>query len=177
MMADRHHEQPAHADAFDARERGFSMLELVVAMAIFAVFLVALLELQREAISFDRTIRIDWTPNAYPTSVASRLRRDVQEASSYPAEFLHFRQSPQTLILRRSAETPPRTVIYEFDPASSRRREYVGEDPAAFWEARETPRFIVDAAEGLNGEIGVSLRGFDATNRLVVEGDFFPRAR
>lgn len=162
-----------------ARERcaGFTMLELVVAMAIFAVFLAALLELQREAISFDRTIRFEWMRNSYPTAVAARLRKDVQEASSYPASFLHFRQSPQMLLLRRSADTPVRTIIYEFDATSARRREYSGEDPTSYWETRDTPHFFIDAAEGSNGETGVALRGFDRQNRLVVEGSFFPRAR
>jgi len=157
--------------------RGASLLELLIALSIFGVFLIVIMVLQREAIRFDRQVQIQWKDHVHPSAIAARLERDVREASSYPASFLHFTQSSSTLLLRRSGNGPQQTIIYEFENGMTRRREYKNESPEHYWEARGVPRFVVTAITSESGNVGVQLTGIDARSRIIIENAFFPRAR
>jgi len=157
--------------------RGASLLELLVALSLFGAFLVVIMVLQREVFRFDRELQFQWRDHVHPAAVASRLQRDVRESSSYPASFLYFTQSSSTLLLRRSGNGPPHTIVYEFEQGLTRRREYKNDVPENYWEARGVPQFVVSAITSESGNVGVGLTGIDARSRIIIENAFFPRAR
>ncbi len=160
------------------RQRGYSAIEVVVALAIFALLIVILVGLERELIRFDRQMRVNFFTHPQPMSVVARVRRDVLDSRGYPATFLTYKQTPSLLILDISrADGKNRTAIYDFSiPNMARRTEYVDADLASQWTAQAVPPFLIDSFELPNGKTAVRLMARDDKGRLAIDEIFAPRA-
>lgn len=153
--------------------RGASLLELVVAMAVFGLFLLIVAALSGEFRRADQTIRFAWFRHPETVTIATRVRRDILGASGYPAEFQGMEQEPTRLILDAGQA---RTIVWTFGE-TVQRDAWKGSSLASTWKARAAPAFTVDAWETPNGETGVRLIGRDADGGLIVEQLVIPRAR
>lgn len=155
-------------------QRGAGLLELVVAMAVFGIFLLILTSLAGEYRRLDRQIQFGWFIHPDDMAVATRMRRDVNDSIGYPESFGDQEQTPATLLL---AGTGARTVVWTFDENEVRRDEWKGSAPVASWTARATRRFEIEAWSGADGSTGVRLIGKTAEGRVVVDRLFVPRPR
>lgn len=153
---------------------GSSLIELVVAMAVFGVFLLILTALAGEYRRLDRQLRYAWFVHPDDMAVATRLRRDVLDSRGYPDSFGTDQQTPTTLLLSRSAA---RTVVWRFAESSVRREEWKGAVLVETWTAKATRRFEIDAWEAPDGATGVHLIGRTDEGRTVVDRVFAPRPR
>lgn len=153
--------------------RGASLVELVVAMAVFGFFLLIIAALSGEFRRADETIRFAWFRHPETISIATRIRRDILASSGYPSAFQGMEQEPTRLILDAG---PARTIVWTFGEIVQR-DAWQGSTIEATWKARAAPAFSVDAWETPNGETGVRLIGRDGNGGLIVDQLVIPRAR
>ncbi|HSN69223.1 MAG TPA: type II secretion system protein [Thermoanaerobaculia bacterium] len=154
--------------------RGAGLLELVVAMAVFGVFLLILTSLAAEYRRLDRGIRFGWFIHPDDMAVATRMRRDVNDSVGYPESFGDLEQTPTTLLLSGQGA---RTIVWTFSDDAVRRDEWKGNVLVASWTARATRRFEIGAWSGADGSTGVHLVGKTAEGRVIVDRLFVPRPR
>jgi hypothetical protein len=153
------------------------MVEVLAAMAIFSIFLLVLVGLQREFILFDREMRVQMFSHPAPLSVLARLQRDILDSTSYPTEFREWSQSPETLLLKLPGDEGSTVVVWDFsDPSVVRRLEF-GKDAANDeWVARAVPRYEIGSYEMPGGHVAVRVRSYDDEGRLSVDRVIRPRA-
>lgn len=154
--------------------RGMTLIELIVAMAIFSIFLVILGLITTEFRRFERDLRLRWFAHPEDLSVLVRLRRDVSDSRGYPVSKGSFTQSPQTLLLDLGAAT---TAVWEFGDGTVRRTEWKGESIQLEWSARATPTYEISSWTLPDGETAVRLTGRDAKGRIGVDQTFRPHAK
>lgn len=164
---------------------GFTMLELVVAMAIFGSFLVLLMSLTGLMRSTEERLTIDYMTHPQISAVLSRLRKDVQDAhGSDPYLTSHdgFTQSPKTLLIESvQANGGVQKIVWDFSkPGEVRRRAYnVG--VVTEWVARGLPPdfssdFAIDAVEIPGRPWGVRITARDKEGNVAIDQILQPRA-
>lgn len=160
------------------KRNGYSLVEVLAVMAIFSIFLLVLVGLQREFVKYDREMRVRMFSHPAPLAVLARLQRDILDSTSYPDSYEEWTQSPDTLLLRVPEDTGTRTVVWDFTtPATVRRLEYTTPSDSSEWIARAVPEYEIGSYEMPDGRIAVRVRSFDEKGRLSVDRFILPRAR
>jgi prepilin-type N-terminal cleavage/methylation domain-containing protein len=162
------------------RSRGYTLIELVVAMSIMCIFLGILLTLTLEMFGWEKRLPINFLKHPQIIAVLSRMRRDVLDAhGTDPYRDAHdgYESSEKTLILETvSASGGVQIVVWDFsDPEVAVRRMYnVGN--ASQWSAFGVPiDFTIEAAEIAGRTPGVRLIAKDRKGRTSIDQTFFPR--
>jgi prepilin-type N-terminal cleavage/methylation domain-containing protein len=166
------------------RRSGYTLLEMVVAMAIFAVVTFILLSLTRELAFWERRLKLDFLRHPQIVAVISRMRRDVADAWSenpYAATAPGYSNTPKTLVLwTLNAAGGQETIVWDFsNPGVVERRAYAAGDTKV-WRARGVPRdFTADIESATNpspfGIVGVRIKAVDSRGRVAIDQTFFPR--
>lgn len=162
------------------RERGFTLLETVVAMAIFAVFLAILFTLTSEMRGYEKRLPISMQKHPQMMSVIARVRRDVEDglgANPYLGTFNEYEASPKVLLLEILVNGGKQTIVWDFrTPGEARRRAYnVG--LADEWVARGLPaQFIVGAEVITTSKFATRLTAKDQQGRIAIDTIIQPRA-
>ena len=160
------------------RRRGYALVEVLASIAIFMVFLLVLVGLQREFIRFDREMRVQMFTHPAPLSVLARLQRDILDSSSYPTEYEEWTQTGETLLLEVPAKDESSTVIWDFtNPAIAKRLEFRDGTLLAEWEARAVPAYEIGSYEMPDGRTAVRVRSYDDHGRLSIDRIVTPRAK
>ena len=85
------------------RQRGYTLLEIVVAMAVFGIFLMILAQLTSEMHDYQRRLPVNMHKHPMVIAVLARLRRDVLDAY-YHEPYLNshdgYVSSPKVLIVQ-----------------------------------------------------------------------------
>lgn len=159
--------------------RGFSMLELVVSVALFGVFLLILTGLATQMATLERTFRLELLTHPQTMAVLSRVQRDVQSSVAYPASHGAFAQNPRTLLLTLPGDAKGTvTVVYDFSTDHQvRRLAFQGETSLPAWIARGTARYEVGSFEMPDERVAVRLRGRDRKGRMAVDQIYQPHPR
>jgi prepilin-type N-terminal cleavage/methylation domain-containing protein len=163
------------------RRRGYTLIELLVAMSIMCIFLGILLTLTLEMFGWEKRLPINFLKHPQIIAVIARMRRDVLDAhGTKPYRWEHdgYRGSEKTLILETVTATGGvQMVVWDFStPGMAVRRAYnVGN--VTQWVARGVPiDFIIDAVEVEGRTPGVRLTAKDRNGRTSIDQIFFPRA-
>lgn len=161
------------------RQGGYSLLEVVVAMSVFLVFMFIVCTLFLEVQRVEKQWPINFMVHPQVSAVVSRLRKDVLDATTpyYPSSYLTYTQSPTTLILYSlQASGFAQTVVYDFStPGEVRRRSYSVGAVTSDWVARGVPRFVVTDFPLPNHPTSVRIRAFDQRGKLAIDQIFQPR--
>lgn len=160
------------------RRRGFTLMEVVVTMAIFGVFLIIIVSLTLEMRKNEARYPINFMLHPEVGGVIARLRKDVVDTIYYPAEFAGYSQSKKTLLLYTLKTTGfAATVIYDFSTDGEvHRKEYNATSLVGDWVARGVPSFEVGDFTLDTGQDATRIRAYDSNKKLAIDEIFLPRA-
>jgi prepilin-type N-terminal cleavage/methylation domain-containing protein len=158
------------------RRRGFTLLEMVAALAIFGVLILILTALESEMVRYDRSLRLAFLQHPSPAAVLARVRRDVLDSHGYPASFGSWSQSASTLILSGTDEAgSEETIVYDFRGLSSvRRMTFRGAAQTSQWAAGHLPRFIISSYDMPDGSTAVRIQAYE-NGTLTIDQILLPR--
>lgn len=175
------------------RERGFTLLEVVVSMVLFGIFLMILVVLTAEMNNYEKKLPINFMKHPQVSAVVSRLRRDVLDASSGipgttpylpqwpPGPDPQYTNSKQLLIIRTmEPDLKLKTVVWDFrEEGIVTRRSYNVGVPTD-WIARGLPPdisyFDLGAEQIAGRDWAVRLKAVDKKGRVALDQIFQPRA-
>ena len=160
------------------RERGYSMMEIVVVMALFGMFLFILVTLTSEMRRNEKKWPVNFFSHPDVGAVMARLRRDVLDSTSFPDSIDKYTQSPTTLIVYTiNADGTAETVAWDFSvPGEVHRLAYKATLKSSEWKALEVPIFV-SSLEPLESrdEQAVHIRAIDKDGKLAIDEIFVPR--
>ena len=166
------------------RQRGFTLMEVVVTMAIFGVFLMIVGALTLEMRGNEKRYPVNFMQHPQVIAVLSRLKRDVQDSfgsNPYPdsAGEGKYQQSPKTLIVQTIVGGGAQTVVWDFSkPGEVDRISYNVGVPTE-WVARGLPPEFaaqMDAVETPGHPYGVRILAADKNKKLAIDQYLQPRA-
>ena len=166
------------------RVAGYTLLEVIVAMAVFGMFLLILGILTVEMRAQEKRMPVNFMRHPQVAVLITKLRRDVLDAYAgdpYPPSFQGYTQSPKTLIVQSLQETGGvQTIVWDFrTPGQVQRRAWNVGVPTT-WTARGLPEDFssmeVDAI-GIPGRPwGVRVTARDGRGRIAIDQILQPRA-
>lgn len=160
------------------RQRGFTLMEMVVTLAIFGAFLLIIVSLTLEMRKNETKYPVNFMVHPEVSSVIARLRKDVFDTKYYPAEFKGYSQSASTLILYTLRTSGfGETVIYDFGTKGEvHRKAYNATDLVSDWTARGVPTFQIADYQLTTGQDAVRIKAYDDQGKLAIDEIFLPRA-
>ena len=160
------------------RQRGFSLMEMVVAMAIFGLFIAILGTLTYEMYFVQKKWPVNYMSHPEVGGVVARVRRDVLDSLYYPTEFEGYTQTNQTLIVYVVGQDGfAKTIVYDFRGGSNvKRLEYKSKQLESTWVAHAMPTFRVGAYTLDTGQDAVRLTAKDPEGKVAIDQIFVPRA-
>jgi prepilin-type N-terminal cleavage/methylation domain-containing protein len=160
------------------RQRGFTLLEMVVAVAIFGLFIATIGILTYEMYFVQKKWPINYMSHPEVGGVVARVRRDVLDSLFYPKEWEGFQQDKRVLIIYVVGQDGfAKTIVYDFrKDGEVRRLEYNSKALQSTWVAHAVPSFRVDDFALDNGQIAVRLVATDPGGKLAIDQIFVPRA-
>ena len=160
------------------RQRGYSMVEMLVALAIFGLFIATIGILTYEMYYVQQKWPINYLSHPEVGGVVARVRRDVLDSIYYPAEFQGFTQTKRTLIVYVIGQDGfAKTIVYDFRKDDEvRRLEYKATELQGTWIAHAVPRFEIGAYTLETGQDAVRLTAIDPKGKLAIDQIFVPRA-
>jgi prepilin-type N-terminal cleavage/methylation domain-containing protein len=167
------------------RQRGYTLLEVVIALAIFGMFLMIVASLTAEMRGYERRLPINFMKHPQIASVVMRMRRDVMDAHGsdpYKPEFNGYTQSPKVLIIEAvQPNGGVQTIVWDFSTPGEVHRKAFNVGVATEWIARGVPPefsndLVLDAV-GIPGRPwGVRLTAKDERGRIAIDQILQPRA-
>lgn len=160
-------------------QRGFTLLEVVITLAVFGVFLWIIVLLTADMNAWQKRMPVHFMAHPQVTSVLSRLRKDVLDATNpyYPAVYGSYSQTPDTLILYTLQESGfAQTVVWDFSGTGEvRRRAFSAGSEVSAWVARGVPKFRVTSYEIPDRPPSVRIQAVDAKGQLAIDQVLQPR--
>jgi prepilin-type N-terminal cleavage/methylation domain-containing protein len=166
------------------REAGYTLLEVIVAMAIFGIFIFIMLSLTRELVLYERMLKIDFTRHPQILAVIARMRHDVLDAyGSHPYRDAYdgYTNSEKTLILETLNQAGGvQMVVWDFSTPSIVVRRVYDAGSKREWKARGVPPEFsagvsIEDAPNPRGADGVHLVALDKRGRIAIDQIFLPR--
>ena len=159
------------------RERGFTLIEMLVALAIFGLFIAVIGILTYEMYFVQKKWPVNYMTHPDVGGVVARVRRDVLDSLYYPAEFEGFTQTKRTLIIYVVGQDGcGKTIVYDFRKEGEvRRLEYKSKSLESTWIAHAVPTFEIDGLTLGSGQDAVRLTAKDPGGKLAIDQFFVPR--
>ncbi|HEV7765337.1 MAG TPA: type II secretion system protein [Thermoanaerobaculia bacterium] len=169
------------------RERGFSLLEVAVSLAVFGIFLAIVFTLTAEMRNWEKRLPINFMKNPQVVSVLARLRRDVLDVHVPPNEQIYldehdgYKNGEKILILETLLPTGLQKIVWDFtEPTVVKRIAYNVGVPSV-WVARGLPPEFtsgveIKAAKFPGRVYGVRLIAKDSNGKIAIDQILQPRA-
>ena len=169
------------------RSRGFTLLEVVVAMAIFGTFLVVAFSLTSDMRKWEKNLPVNFLRNPQIISVIARMRRDVLDIqiNGKAPVYLHshdgYTMGKKTLILQTILEDGLHVIVWDFSEAGVAKRISYDVGEKSQWIARGLPPEFsagidLDAVKFDGRVYGVRLKATDSNGQLAIDQILQPRA-
>lgn len=160
------------------RVRGYSLMEVVVVMALFGVFLFIMVTLTAEMRRNEKKWPINFLARPEVGSILARVRHDILDSTSFPDTIDKYSQSPTTLILYTiNQDGTAETVVWDFNqPGEIHRLAFKATLLSSDWKALEEPVFISSLEPMESGnEQQVHIRAIDKEGKIAIDEIFVPR--
>jgi prepilin-type N-terminal cleavage/methylation domain-containing protein len=159
------------------RSRGYTLLEIVVTLAVFGIFLFIIVVLTADMRANEKRYPVNYMAHPEVGSVMARLRKDIFDTKYYPAAFQSYQQTPRTLILYTLQQTGfGETVIYDLrNQGEVHRLSFNATQQTGDWVARGVPQFQIGSFSLGDGRDAVRISATDEQNRLAIDEIFAPR--
>jgi len=162
-----------------ATQRGYTMMEVVVTLAVFGVFLFIIVILTAEIKSQEKRFPINYLSHPDASSVLARLRRDVYDAQYLPDAYQKYTRDSKTVILYCVRDGTGETVIYDFSTKGEvRRMTFAAETMTSDWVAHAVPDFTADYAYEVSStgqQPTLYISATDDKGRTAIDQIFFKR--
>lgn len=169
------------------KQRGYSLLEVVVMMSVFGAVLAIFFTLTAEMRNWEKRLPVNYMKHPQVAAVMARLRRDVLDAhvpsGPYVSEFQGYRNDEQALVFNTILPNGTiQTVVWDFrERGVVYRHAYTSEMRTATWTARGVPEAFsenvgITAAEFEDRPYGVRIRATDQNGRITIDQILQPRA-
>lgn len=162
------------------RERGFTLMEIVVVLAIFGVFLWIVVVLTADMRTWEKRMPVNFMTHPQIVAVVSRLRRDVEDATNpyYLESYKNYSMGEKTLILYRLLpEGTAETVVWDFSTDGEVTRhsltDIAGE--TSRWTAHGTPTFKIADFPVPGHPDSVRIQALDQNGKLAIDQIIQPR--
>jgi len=158
------------------QSRGFSLVEMTVALAIFGVLILVLAALEYELFRVDRAVQLDSFSHPEPAAVLARFRSDVLSCTGRPDSSGVWSQGPTTLLLTIQRNDGAETVIWDFSERKTAKRIVVRNSlVVSQWSAAGVPSYRIGTWMLDGGQQAVRLTGVDEKGGIVVDQIYAPR--
>lgn len=164
------------------RQRGYSLLEITVVLAVFGVFLYIVVMLTGEMRRQEKKYPVNFLTNPEVNSVLARFRRDIFDAKAFHDEYAGVKVSPQVFWVDTITEGgASQVVMWDFrTPGEAHRRVYnSAQVQVSEWLTRGVPLFLCGEADpGPHNSSPVEIRAFDTsgkTPKLTIYEYIIPR--
>lgn len=161
------------------RPRGYSLLEVVIALAVFGIFLMIIVGLTAEMRANEKRYPVNFMAHPEVSGVIARMRKDIYDTTRYVGEWQGYTQTSQTLVLYTLTQGGgAETVAWDFrTPGEVHRKAWVSTDLRTDWVARGLPNFTVsiDTYSLPTGQDAVRIKATDDQSRLAIDEIFVPR--
>ena len=167
------------------RQRGYTLLEMVFALAIFGILCTILFVLTAEMRFSAKHLPINMHKNPQVISVLSRMRRDVLDAASrqpYEKSYGEYTSSAKVLIVETMMPNGgQQTVVWDFRTPGEVRRRAFNVGVADDWVTRGLPvdfsNLEIDAVKtGTNAAWATRITARDEKGRIAIDTILQPRA-
>jgi prepilin-type N-terminal cleavage/methylation domain-containing protein len=159
------------------RERGYTLMEVVVSMAIFGIFLFIVVLMTAEMRRNEKRWPVNYFANPEAGSVLARMRRDISDSTAILDNYQSYSRSASTLIVYTILpDGTGETVVWDLTtPGEVHRRGFKATQLSSEWTARGLPIFTFDSESLPSGRDAVRVRAIDKENRLAIDELFVPR--
>lgn len=159
------------------RARGFTLMEVVVTLALFGAFLAIIVVLTAEMRKNEARYPINYMAHPEVGSLMARMRKDILDTTYYPAEFQGYSQTPKTLLLYTLRQTGfAETVIYDFRARGEvHRKAFNATQLTGDWIARGVPQFEIGSFTLNTGQDAVRITARDEQGKIAIDEIFVPR--
>jgi prepilin-type N-terminal cleavage/methylation domain-containing protein len=159
-------------------KRGFTLLEIVITIAIFGVFLMIIVSVTLDMRKNESKYPVDFMTHPEVSGLVARFRKDIFDTKYFPAEFKGYKQTSKTLVMYTLRTTGfAETVVYDFQTHGEvHRKSYNATDLTGDWVARGVPTFDINDYKLATGQDAVRLRALDDKGRLAIDQIFLQRA-
>lgn len=154
------------------RRRGFTLLEVVVSITVFGVFLMILMMLTAEMRAYEKKLPVNFMKHPQTAAMLSRIRKDVLDGwGAEPfVNYASYTQTNKTLVLQSVQENGGRqTIVWDFRTPTIAKRIAFNVGVATTWTANGVPEMSVDAIENSDGTYAVRLTGVDSRGRTAID--------
>jgi prepilin-type N-terminal cleavage/methylation domain-containing protein len=169
------------------RQRGYTLMEVSVVLAIFGIFLFIVVTLTAEMKRQEKKYPVNFLGHPEVNAVLARIRRDVADTTAYYPEYAGVAASPAVLWVDTITEAgTSEVVMYDFrTPGEVHRRVYnSAQGLVSEWVAHNVPVFTClqldpDMPPYLpHGSNGIELMAVDVSTkppRLAIDEIIIPR--
>lgn len=163
-------------------QRGYSLLEIVVALAVFGIFLMILVTLTAQMRYHEKSLPVNMHKHPMVIAVLARVRRDVLDAyfaEPYLESHDGYVSSPKVLIVQTiGASGGLEKIVWDFRTEGEARRIAYTVGNAEEWVARGLPaQFTVSAVQTFEGAPwSARITAKDKEGRLAIDTILQPRA-
>jgi prepilin-type N-terminal cleavage/methylation domain-containing protein len=159
------------------RARGYTMMEIVVTMALFGVFLFIIVTMTAEMRRNEKKWPVNFFAHPEVGSVLARMRRDIYDSTARPDNFETFSASPLTLIVYTiNNDGTAETVVWDFTtPGEVHRKAFKATLLSSEWKAGGLPLFRATTEPMPSGQDAIRIQAVDKEKKLAIDELIVPR--
>ncbi|HEX7150064.1 MAG TPA: type II secretion system protein [Thermoanaerobaculia bacterium] len=166
------------------RQRGYTLLEIIIAMAIFGTVLYILVLLMGEMRSYEKRLPVNFLKHPQISAITSRLRADVLDASNlagdaFPQTFADYEKGDDVFIVQVWSDGSIQTVVWDFRKKDQvTRSQYRVGMLMSEWTARGTgnlvKKFNIEEEDASEWN-GIRFKAYDKKGTLAIDQLYIPR--